>query len=385
MTAGREPAPERRLHAAHRAEPPDPARVDPGAEDGEQRGQDDQRTERGEDRDADAGVRERLQEVDREHQHRGQRGSDRDCRERDRAPGGGHRAGHRFADVALGTELLTEPADHQQRVVHAQTQPEPGREVDREDADAGDMGEHVERGEGGEDRQYGDRQRQQGGDQAAEDEDHQHHRDRYGDRLRDGEVLADLGADIGAPGTADADGHRRVVEVAVVTEQSLRVGVGLLVVADHVGEDQRIGAVARAERGRVRAPVRRDPPQSRVRAQPARECFAGLGRRGVVDRAVPRVHQEDHVRLAAEFLVQQHLRPARGGSRVVEATGEQPAERADAEDDRDQQRKGAQREHESSSGDDLQTPSIEHVNSLSDLMWTALTCHRKWTLSTLRP
>ena len=36
----------------------------------------------------------------------------------------------------LAGQLLAEPADHQQRVVDAQAQPQRGGEVDREDADA---------------------------------------------------------------------------------------------------------------------------------------------------------------------------------------------------------------------------------------------------------
>ena len=57
------------------------------------RRQHDERAEGGEERHADARVGERLEEVDREHQHRRQGGRDGQCREGDRASGGGDRAG----------------------------------------------------------------------------------------------------------------------------------------------------------------------------------------------------------------------------------------------------------------------------------------------------
>ena len=159
-------------------------------------------------------------------------------------------------------------------------------------------------------------------------------------------------ADVGAQRAADAYRRGRVVQVGVVGQQGRGCLVGGLFVADDVGQDQRVGAVARPQPGRVCRPVRRDAAQSGVGAQPASQGLARGGHGGAVDGSGPRVDQEDHVRLAAELLVEQRLRLARGRGRVVEAAAEQPAERADAEDGREHERQDAQREDEPGAGDD---------------------------------
>ena len=100
----REAVPERLLerHRLGRGTPqqapeqdPQVERVDPGAEDGQQRGEEDQGRQRGQADDGQTGVGEGAQEVHREHQHRGQRQPDGQRREQHGASGGLHRRGVR--------------------------------------------------------------------------------------------------------------------------------------------------------------------------------------------------------------------------------------------------------------------------------------------------
>ena len=84
----------------------------------------------------------------------------------------------------------------EQRVVDREAETQHGDDVDREDRHVGDQAEHPQHGEGTEDRQAADGERQAGRGQAAEDDDEQDEQDRHRQRLGAGDVLADLGGDV---------------------------------------------------------------------------------------------------------------------------------------------------------------------------------------------
>ena len=83
-------------------------------------------------------------------------------------------------DVVGPGELFAEPADHEQRVVDRQTEPEDGRDVDREGRDVGDRREGAQQAEGTEDGDDADGHREQRGHETAED--HEEQQDQHGHR-----------------------------------------------------------------------------------------------------------------------------------------------------------------------------------------------------------
>ena len=125
------------------------------------------------------------------------------------------------------------------------------------------MGEDAQLGEGAEDRDEGDAERQQRRDRAAEREQQQDQGDRDGDAFREGQILADLTADVGALVAADPQRRSGRIDVAVVVQDPGGVGI---VAADDARQDQRVGAVTRAQRRGPRRPVGRDAGQAVVLA-----------------------------------------------------------------------------------------------------------------------
>jgi len=117
---------------------PDGHGVDLGAQDGQQRRQADHRGDGRQQHHSDAGVGERTQEVQREHQQRGQRHGHGQCTEEDGAPRGVDGADHRCLDVVAVAHLLAEPRHDEQAVVDGQPQTQSGGDVDREDRHIGE-------------------------------------------------------------------------------------------------------------------------------------------------------------------------------------------------------------------------------------------------------
>ena len=178
---------------AHRAA--DAQRVDPVAEDGEQRGQHGQRGQHVHRDGGHPAVAHRAQEVLGEQHQAGQRDRDRDARDRDGAARGGHRPGDRLLDGRLPVQFLAEPGDHEEPVVDAQAQAQDRGDVHRVDGNRGGHGEQPQHGERAEDGHAADRHRQRGRGQAAEDHQQQDQQDRHREPLGLGDVGGDLGVD----------------------------------------------------------------------------------------------------------------------------------------------------------------------------------------------
>ena len=186
------------------------------AEHGEQRRDDEQGADGGDDHHADARVGEGAQEELREDQQGGECGGDGRRREDDGPPGRPYGVPERLGNVGALREVLAEPADHEQGVVDAEAETEGGGEVDREHRHVGDAAEHIELGEGAEDRDQPDDQGQQRRDEAAEGDHEQDEDQGHGDRLGQDEVLGDLGGYFVADRGLSAGLHGQPVPVARV-------------------------------------------------------------------------------------------------------------------------------------------------------------------------
>ena len=185
---------------AHRAA--DPQRVDPVAEDGEQRGQHGQRGQHVHRDRGHPAVAHRAQEVLGEQHQAGQRDRDRDAGDGHGPAGGGDRPGDRLLDGRLAVQFLAEPGDDEQPVVDAQAQAQDRGDVHRVDGHRGGQGEQPQHGERAEDGHAADRHRQRGRGQAAEDHQQQDQQDRHREALG----LGDVGGDL----VVDRDLHRHV-------------------------------------------------------------------------------------------------------------------------------------------------------------------------------
>ena len=138
----------------------------------------------------------------------------------------------------------------------------------------------VQRGEGAEDRDAADHQRQAGRREAAEDDDEQHQQDRERERLGARDVLLDLGVDVDETGT---EPPRRVVRPSAtkrVGDLEVRLLALGVVGAGDADDGERRAAVVGDERGGSRGPVgahRRDgvSRQTEPRAPSTDERNAG--------------------------------------------------------------------------------------------------------------
>lgn len=178
--------------------PGEPAAVDAMPQQHEQSGHHEEGADGGDDDDAHAGIGERAEEVLREDEKGGERDRDRARREHDRTSGGVHRRPDRVGHARPEGELFPEAADHQQRVVDAESEPEGSGQVDREDRHVGDAAEESEFREGPGDRHRADGERQQGRDHSPEHDEQEQERHGNGDDLREKEVLQYLLGQFGA-------------------------------------------------------------------------------------------------------------------------------------------------------------------------------------------
>ncbi len=204
------------------ADLPDRERIDSRSEDGEERRLERQRSGDGDPDHERAGDPDRAQDHELEQdqpqqpqQHRQTGEEDGPAGGRDRDPNGrldglGVRAGARGR---ADRQLLAEPAQHQERVVHAQPQPQEGGQVEHEDAHRGDAGEaedHAERDHHG---GPADDERHARRDHRAEDEQERDRRERQADELRPPQVrlgdLLDVAVERRSPGERDLDPGRR--------------------------------------------------------------------------------------------------------------------------------------------------------------------------------
>ena len=139
----------------------------------------------------------------------------------------------------------------------ARPRPMAGGEVEGEDRHRGQLGDHPQHQEGGDDRQHADAHRQPGGDDAAEDHHQEEQGDRDGHRLGLGQVVLDRAADLAEDLGLAADPH---VELAGLAGEGggegLDAGVDRVLVAADAGQDQGLAAVVAAQgRDVAQAPV----------------------------------------------------------------------------------------------------------------------------------
>ena len=302
------------------------------SEDGQQRGYDDERGQRGYRHDTDPGVGERAQEEGREEQERRQRRDDCGRREGDGAARGRHRRTQRVADLVSGGEPFTEAADDQQPVVDAEAEPQGGGEVDGEDRHIGETAQH---GQFRERAEYGDEsdgQRQQCGDEAAEGDHQQDERERDGEGFGDGEVCGDLAGDVVVErrGTARTYLDRALIAAPLVGDLLGVVG-DFGAVAPYMGEYERLCAVLGSQRGATRTPVGGDVRDLRLVRQTRGQLLAGVAYGGRVEASAVGTYEQHEVVLAAEPLLDQRLGPAGGRVGVLEASALELAERAESD------------------------------------------------------
>ena len=198
------------------------ALVDPGSEDGQDRGEHDHRGDRGEDHDGHTGVGERPDVRHGEQQEGGERDGDGGPAERHGAACGLHRAGQRDVHRLACGQLLPVPGDDEEAVVDAEPQPQGGGDVEGEDRHVGHAGEEREDEEGAEHGHDADRQRQEGGDQRSEDDDEGGRVIGAAEQLGLLEVLLGLLADLAGDLASARGGHGDDVPLARVGPRTTR-------------------------------------------------------------------------------------------------------------------------------------------------------------------
>jgi hypothetical protein len=338
--------------------------VDPRPEHRERGRQHDDRADRGEHHGAHAGVGERAQEVQREHQQRSKADEHGDRGEQHGASGSAHRAHDGVVVGMAGPALLAVAAEHEQAVVDAQPEAERDGQVDRVDADVGDAAEQLQGQEGAEDRQHADQQREAGGHGAAEHQDQQHGGEREDDQLGPQQValdgVADLAEDLDLPADVDAQAGDPAQGLSLEPGAELgHRGDLLVLVAGEAAEHERLAAVGAAQRGGAGGPVRGGLDDGRLRGQLLDEGPAGGSDSRVVDVAAGRGDQQQQVGGAGAELLLEHAGGGdRLGARVVEAPGREV--RGDPAADRPGEREEGQ-------GDEQDPPgSGEHTGGESE-------------------
>ncbi|SHW42417.1 Uncharacterised protein [Mycobacteroides abscessus subsp. abscessus] len=170
--------------------------VDPVAQQGDYRRDDDQRGDGANEDDGYTGVSERFEEVHREQDQRYQGQRNRQRREQHGPSGRGHGQDQRFIARFARIHLLAIATDDQQGVVDRQRQSHCYRKVQREHGHIGDIRQPAQYRHGADDGKHSDYERQQGRVEAAEYP-YQHHKaDRNRDRLHNQQVLLGLGNDL---------------------------------------------------------------------------------------------------------------------------------------------------------------------------------------------
>ena len=135
---------------------------------------------------------ERAQGRRLEEQQAGQSHGDSEAGERDGLAARRDRDRDGRSDIAAAPELLTEPADHEQRVVDRESQAEHRGDVLDVDRELGDLRREVDATERRRDRQRGDEEWHARGDERGEDQDQDQGREREGHRLRLEQLLLGL-------------------------------------------------------------------------------------------------------------------------------------------------------------------------------------------------
>ncbi len=198
-------------------DPPDCQRIDPGADDREDRRQQRHRRDHGEEDDDRAGDADGPQDHELEQDEPDQTQQHGQAGEEHRPPGrrDGRHDGVRDP-VGLvrrpGRELLAEAARHQQRVVDTEAKPQERREVEDEDAHRRHARDAEDRGERDDDRRPADDERNAGRHDRTEHEQERNRRQRQRDDLAPLEVrlrhVLDVAVERRPAGDLDADPGR---------------------------------------------------------------------------------------------------------------------------------------------------------------------------------
>ena len=188
--------------------------VDPGADDGEDRRQQRERRCHRKPHHDGTGDPDRAQDHELEQDEAEQPEQDGEPGEEHGTPGRRHghpdRLGHAIRSGAP-RKLLAEPAGHQQRVVHAQTQAQERRQVEHEDAHRRERGDDEDAGQGDEHGSAAHSERDAGRDHGPEHEQQRKRGEGEADELAPAQVglrhRLHIAVEGGAP--ADPDGEAR--------------------------------------------------------------------------------------------------------------------------------------------------------------------------------
>ena len=288
------------------------------AEQHEDRGEEEQGDGRGEHGHERAAEAHRVEEALREHQQGGERRGHRQRAEQHGAAGGLERPADRRGRRASLGELLPVARNHEQRVVDRQPEPEPGREIEREDGHVRHLVRDLQGEERADDREAADHERQQGRDRAAEEQQRQQEQEGEREELGAAQVVLDLVVHLGLRVRRPADLHGAVVEAAgealcgvlqLVVGEVLELAAHILratVAGDQVGAAARVGG-GHAAYGGIGSERARDPRQ--------------LGAGGLRLRAVRGLHEGDQAgaRVEPGGALEQRVGAGAVGGRVVGA------------------------------------------------------------------
>ncbi len=306
----------------------------------------------------------RAQEHLREEQQRAERDRDGQAGERHGAPGRRHRGHQSRLGVLAGAELLAEPRHDEQRVVDREAETQHRDDVDREDRHVREQAEHPQHGEGTEDGESADRERQAGRGQAAEDDDEQDEQDRHRERLGAGDVLADLGGDVAGDRlvAAEPDVQPRRGLAQDRLELLVRLHQGVVVRADELQDGVRRRAVVGHEPSgvRPRRPVRRRG-RHQVGRQVGQVLLDGCPEGRVADRAAAVAVEDDDVgRTTPDGVLGAGLRAGRLAARGVEAAGDHRAEDPGPPDGAEGEEEAGEREDETAAAVGDVSEPVEH-------------------------
>ena len=300
--------------------------VDPLAEQGQQRGHEQQRADGGKEGSDRAARADRVEEALGQDRQRRHRGRDGEAGEDHGAPGGLDHASVRLAAGAVARQLLAVAGDEQKAVVDRQPQSHRGGYVQGEDGGVDELRHHPQDEEGPADRDHSHQQGHRRRDDTAEDNQEQQGQQREGDQLGPDQVAAN-----GVVDFIEARGEPADDDVVPRRADPFDRFVG------GVGEDLHVSTVEVAgqqERAAVSGDQLWGAPGERVfhaddsveRAQHPGETsgFAAQGRRAQrqprcrSDRLDPQDDAGDAV--AAGLFDQQVLCPAALTGRIAEAS-----------------------------------------------------------------
>jgi len=254
-------------------------------------------------------------------------------------PGGGEHPSHRRQPRPALGDLLAVAGDDEEAVVDRQSQPQRRGQVEGEDRDRAEFAGEAEDEEGADDRQAADHQRQDRGDEAAEEQQREQEEQGEGEHLGHFQVLFDLLVDLllGHGGAADDDPRPG-------GELLGDLGAGFLpgLVLGRLQGDDEVArpAVAGDEDGGAGVVVAADRLHVGTTADAALERFdpgaaGGLGDRRVFDHGEDRGRPQPGV--LQLFLGLDGLRGRVIGPVGVEAAGDRATDRSGEQEEEDRE------------------------------------------------